>query len=332
MSASEGTATTVSIAQALNQALRDAMLADDAVFLLGEDIADAEGGGVFKITQGLSSEFGVERVRSTPISEQAIVGAAIGAALGGYRPVAEIMLMNFLTVAMDQIVNHAAKLRYMSGGQVSVPITIRTTTGAGAGFAGQHSDMLEAWFAHVPGLKVAAPSNTLDYYGLLRACIEDENPCLFIENTLSYAIRGPLPDSAGHVPLGKARVARAGKDLTLVSYGACLSLCHQAADALAMDGYDVEILDLRTIAPLDREGILASVAKTKAAIVVHEAVTPFGVGAEVSSVIHESLFGALKHHVVRIGAKATPVPFAQPLEQAYLASAEEIVRAASEIL
>ena len=214
----------IMFAQALNMAMNKAMADDPKVILLGEDIADKEGGGVFKVTAGLSGTYGTDRVRSTPISEQAIVGAAVGAALVGYKPVAEIMLMNFITVAMDQIVNHAAKLRFMSGGQTSVPLTIRTTTGAGTGLGGQHSDMLEAWLAHVPGLKVVAASNPQDAYGLLYSSIMDDNPVIFIENTPGYFVKGPAPTADHSVPLGKASIPREGTDITL-AFPAKSSIC-----------------------------------------------------------------------------------------------------------
>src|ERR1700740_2869617 len=212
--------------QALNVALADALAADPKVLVFGEDVADEEGGGVLGVTKGLSAKAGTERVRSTPISEQAIIGAAIGAAMGGYRPVAEIMLMNFTAVAMDMIVNHAAKLRFMSGGQTHVPITIRTMTGAGFGTGGQHSDYLEAWFAHTAGIKVIAPSNPADAYGLMRAAIDDPDPVLFIENMPNYWTPGEGPQSGHRVPLGKARVTVEGGDLTIVSYSRMMNECH----------------------------------------------------------------------------------------------------------
>jgi len=269
----------------------------------------------------------VDRVRTTPISEQAIVGAAVGAALAGYRPVAEIMLMNFVTVAMDQIVNHAAKLRFMSGGQTSVPLTIRTATGAGVGFGGQHSDMLEAWFAHVPGLKVATASNPADAKGLLLSCILDNDPCIFIENSASYGVSGPAAQAGARVPLGKAAVAREGEDVTVIGYGPPIAHALGVADEMQADGISVEVLDLRTIAPFDVEGVLASVRKTRRAVVVHEAVKQFGVGAEVSSVIHENLFDDLKAPVQRVGSAFSPVPFSPVLEEAFLYQRQDIADA-----
>lgn len=314
----------VTFGRAINAALDLALASDPRVILLGEDIADAQGGGVFKATQGLSAKHGTARVRSTPIAEQAIVGAAVGAAIAGYRPVAEIMLMNFITVAMDQLVNHAAKLRFMSGGQTGVPLTIRTATGAGAGFGGQHSDMLETWLAHVPGLKVVTASNPADAYALLLACIADDDPCVFIENTLAYGQSGPAPDPDYRLPLGKAAVARGGNDVTVIAYGAAVGHALAVADVFAAENLSVEVIDLRTIAPFDEAAILASVARTCRAVVVHEAVRAFGVGAEVSSRIHEELFGQLRAPVARVGSAFAPVPFSPPLEQAWLYSRAQI--------
>ena len=322
----------IMFAQACNMAMAKAMEDDPKVILLGEDIADEQGGGVFKVTLGLSEKFGTDRVRSTPISEQAIVGAAVGSAMVGYKPVAEIMLMNFITVAMDQIVNHAAKLRFMSGGQTTVPLTIRTTTGAGTGLGGQHSDMLEAWLAHVPGLKVVAASNPADAYGLLYSSIIDPNPVFFIENTPGYFVKGPAPAPDHTVPLGKASVPREGTDVTLIGYGSSISRCHGAADKLAEAGISCEIVDLRTIAPFDEETVLKSVAKTKAAVVVHEAVRNFGVGAEISSRIHEELFSELKAPVGRVGSGYAPVPFSPAIEKAWMFSQDDIEREVHKIL
>ncbi len=317
----------INFTQAITMAMDEAMAADRRVILLGEDIADDQGGGVFGATKGLSARYGTDRVRSTPIAEQAIIGAAVGAAIVGYRPVAEIMLMNFITVAMDQVVNHAAKLRFMSGGQTSVPLTIRTASGAGAGFGGQHSDMLEAWFAHVPGIKVVTASNPADAKGLLLSCIQDDDPCIFIENTLSYGVSGPAPEPGYKVPLGKAAVAREGADVTVIGYGPAIGHALAVAEQMATDGISVEVVDLRTIAPFDEEAVLASVAKTGRAVVVHEAVRRFGVGAEISSLIHERLFSDLKAPVQRVGSRYSPVPFSPPLEKAFLYSREDVAAA-----
>ena len=303
--------------QAVNLALDEAMGLDPNVILLGEDIADGQEGGIVGVTKGLSTKYGNSRVRSTPISEQAIIGAAIGAAIVGMRPVAEVMLMNFTTVAMDMIVNHAAKLRFMSGGQTHVPITIRTMTGAGFGTGGQHADYLEAWFAHTAGMKVVAPSSPADAYGLMLSCIFDDDPCLFIENMPTYWNPGPAPQIGQRIPLGKAHVAREGSDVTVISYSRMFQECTAVADKLAKEGIKVELIDLRTISPLDTETLLKSVAKTRRAVVVHEAVRKFGVGAEIAAVLHEHLFGELKAPVQRVGANHSPVPFSKTLEMAH---------------
>lgn len=318
--------------QAVNEALHIAMEADPTVLVLGEDVADKEGGGVVGVTKGLSTKFGTDRVISTPISEQAIIGAAIGASLVGYKPVAEIMLMNFTTIAMDMITNHAAKLRYMSGGQTNVPIVIRMMTGAGGSGAGQHSDFLEAWFAHTPGIKVVAPSCPADAKGLMLSCIADPDPCMFIESMLTYWVPGEAAENNDPIPLGKARVAIAGSDVTIVSYARMALVAQEAAAQLAKDGISAEVIDLRTISPWDRETVLASVRKTGRAIVVHEAVRSFGVGAEIASTISEELFGQLKAPVRRLGAPSTPVPFSKPLETAFLVSAETIVKTATQLV
>ncbi len=305
-------------------ALFEAMEADPTVLVLGEDVADREGGGVLGATKGLSERFGSLRVRSTPISEQAIVGAAVGAAIAGMRPIAEIMLMNFITVAMDQLCNHAAKIRYMSGGKTSVPLTIRTMSGAGGGFGGQHSDMLEAWLAHVPGLKVAVPSNPADQKCLLLSCIRDDDPCIIIENTLLMGASGPIPPAGHQVLLGSANVARSGTDITIVGYGRPIPDALAVAEKLSEGGVSVEVIDLRTIVPLDLETVLRSVAKTRRAVILHEAVRRFGVGAELASTINEELFGNLLAPVLRLGAPFTPVPFSSALEKGFLWSRERI--------
>ena len=311
--------------QAINWALDDALANDERVLVFGEDVADPEGGGVTGITRGLSTKYGDKRVRSTPISEQAIVGAAIGAAIAGMRPVAEIMLMNFTTVAMDMIVNHAAKLRFMSGGQTSVPLVIRTMTGAGGGYGGQHSDFLEAWFAHTPGLKVVIPSTPADAYGLMLSCIEDEDPCIFVENLMSLrAAKGPVTHRGKKIPLGEAKILRNGSDVTVVSYSRQVHDAVAVANKLAEDGIDVEVIDLRTICPLDMPAVLKSVRKTGRALIVHEAVKKFGVGAEIASQINETLFKDLKAPVARLGGAFSPVPFSKPLENAFIPGRDDI--------
>ena len=288
----------INMVQAINLALDHAMEQDPSVVVLGEDIADKQGGGVFKCTAGLSAKYGTERVKSTPIAEQAIMGAAVGAALGGMRPVAEIMLMNFMTVGMDQLVNHAAKLRFMTGGQ--------------------HADYLEAWFAHTAGMKVVAPSTPADAYGLLLSCIFDDDPCVFIENLPLYFVLGDAPVPGQRVPLGKARVVREGRDVTVISYSRTMLEVLAVADELAKRDISVEVIDLRSIAPLDMDTVCASVAKTRRAVVAHEAQVDFGVGAEIAARLHRELFGQLLAPVGRVGAARSPVPFSKALETAYL--------------
>jgi pyruvate dehydrogenase E1 component beta subunit len=320
------------ILQAINAAIADAMAGDENVVLLGEDVADDEEGGVCGVTKGLSSRFGDQRVRSTPISEQAIIGAAIGASLVGFRPIAEIMLMNFTTVAMDMIVNHAAKLRFMSGGQTHVPIVIRTMTGTGFSSGGQHCDYLEAWFAHTAGIKVVCPSSPRDAYGLMRSAIEDPDPVLFIENLPTYWTADEAPETGHRVPIGKARTIAEGSDVTIIAYARMIQEAVPAVARLAEAGISAELIDLRTIAPWDREAVLASVARTGRALIVHEAVTPFGAGAEIAAVINEDLFGRLKAPVKRLGGAFCPVPFSKPLETAFAPQTADIVAAAEALV
>jgi pyruvate dehydrogenase E1 component beta subunit len=249
------------------------------------------------------------------------------------RPVVEIMLMNFITVAMDQLINHAAKIRFMSGGKTSVPLTLRTMSGVGGGLGGQHSDMYEAWLAHVPGLKVVVPSTPADWKGLLTTCIFDDDPCVFIETTQLMFAKGPAPEAGHQVPLGKAQVVRAGSDITLVGYGRPILDAVKVADKLATQGISAEVIDLRSIVPLDEQTLFNSVAKTRRVVVIHEAVKAFGVGAEISARIHEELFGVLQAPVARMGARYSPVPFSKPLEEAFMwseASIEAQVRATLE--
>jgi len=302
----------MSFAVAVNSGLDCALGLDDKVILLGEDIADPAG-GVFKVTKGLSTKYGNNRVRATPIAEQSIIGAAIGAAIGGYRPVAEIMFFDFLTVAMDQVVNHAAKLRYMSGGVTPVPITIRTAVGSSR-FGPQHAQQLEAWFMHTPGIKVVMPSTAIDAKGLLLSCIFDPDPCLFVEHSnLLFSQKGEVPEGDYRIALGVAEVKREGSDVSVITYGAQVHTSLVAAAALAEEGIEAEVVDLRSLVPLDMTTVLASVAKTRRAIVVHAASTFCGPGAEIASLITEELFGQLAGPVVRLGAKNVPVAFAPEL-------------------
>lgn len=317
----------INMVQALNRAIDEAMAEDEGVILLGEDVAAKQGGGVFKISSGLTEKYGENRIRATPISEQAIVGACIGAALAGFRPIAEIMLMNFVTVCMDQIVNHAAKLRFMSGGQTNVPLVIRTTTGVGVGFGGQHSDMLEAWFAHVPGLKIVTPSNAADAQGLMRAAIACNDPVIFIENIVCYSLQSDDPGPNHFVPLGKAATVVEGTDCSIITYGRTVADAVAVATELAEQGISVEVIDLRTIAPFDEAAVVASVRKTGRAVILHEAVKAFGTGAEISARLNEKLFGQLKAPIQRIGGAFSAVPMASCLEQAWIPTKAEIAAA-----
>lgn len=315
--------------QAVAQALRDSLEADERVVLLGEDIAAA--GGSFKATRGLLETFGPDRVRDTPISEAAIVSAAVGAALGGLRPVVEIMFMDFVTLAMDALVNQAAKARFMFGGQGSVPMVLRTPHGGGLSAGPQHSQCLEAWLAHVPGLKVVCPSNPQDAYSLLRAAIADPDPVIVVEHKGLYAAKAPV--NPGVVArIGQARIVRPGRDVTLVSYGAAVGLCRQAAATLVAEGVEAEVIDLRSVQPWDRATVLASLARTHRAVVVHEAVQAFGVGAEVVACLADEGFDDLDAPVLRVGAPFMPVPFASSLEKGYAVSADAVVAAVRKVM
>jgi pyruvate/2-oxoglutarate/acetoin dehydrogenase E1 component len=322
---------TMTIAQALNKAMDDALRDDPKVLIFGEDIADEECGGVLGITKGLSTRHGSHRVRSTPISEQAIIGAAIGASMAGYKPVPELMLMNFSAVAMDMIVNHAAKLRFMSGGQTNVPITIRMMTGAGFGTGGQHADYWEAWFAHIAGLKVVAPSTPADAYGLLRSCIDDPDPCIFIENMTMYGARGAAAEGGSRIPLGKANILRAGTDVSIVAYSRVAAEALAAAGLLEPEGISAEIIDLRTISPWDKETVLSSVSRTGRLLIAHEAVRPFGVGAEIAATVAEEFRGTLMA-IRRVGAPFSPVPFSKPLETAFAVDRHDLADAVRKML
>jgi pyruvate/2-oxoglutarate/acetoin dehydrogenase E1 component len=317
---------TTTLVGAVNQALVEAMAADPKVILLGEDIADPAG-GVMTATKGLSTQFGTDRVRATPIAEQAIVGAAIGASLGGYRPVAEVMLMDFFAVCMDQVANHAAKLRYMSGGRTNVPITIRTAVGGGRQFSAQHSQSLEAWMMHIPGLKVAVPSTPRDAKGLLTSCIFDDDPCIHMESLMALFTPGPVPTGPFSIPLGVADVKREGSDVTIVTWGWQVQESLGAAEALAAEGVSVEVVDLRTLVPLDEAAIFTSVAKTKRLLVVHAATQFAGPGAEIAAMVQKALWGELAGPVERLGAAYAPIPFAAELERALYPNRETIADA-----
>jgi pyruvate dehydrogenase E1 component beta subunit len=314
----------VAYALAVRTALTEEMRRDERVFVMGEDIAVY--GGVYGATRGLLHEFGEKRVRDTPISEAAIAGMAAGAALGGLRPVAEIMYCDFLSIALDAIANNAAKLRYMSGGQLALPLVIRTSAG-GHGYAAQHSQSLEAWVAHIPGLKVVTPGTCADARGLLKSAIRDPNPVVVIEHKALYETRGLMPAEERLEPLGVARVARAGDAVTLVSWSAMAGVCLEAAEELAREGIEVEVIDLRTLLPLDIETVLASVRKTGRLVVAHEAVQYGGFGGEVVAQLAERAWGHLKAPPLRVGSRFAPIPFAEPLESYVLAGKQDVLQA-----
>lgn len=315
--------------QAIGQALGDSMTEDGSVILLGEDIAAA--GGSFKATRGLLERFGPGRVRDTPISEASIVSAAVGAAMSGLKPVVEIMFMDFVTLAMDALVNQAAKARFMFGGRSSVPMVLRTPHGGGLNAGPQHSQCLEAWLAHVPGLKVVCPSSAQDAYSLLRAAIADPDPVVFVENKALYGRKGEV-DTAIEGVIGKAAVARAGRDATIVTYGATVHLALAAAEQLARERIEVEVIDLRSIQPWDEACVLESVARTHRLVVAHEAVQAFGVGAEIAARVAEQGFDELDAPIVRVGAPFMPVPFAASLERRYMVDVEGVVAAVRKTL
>jgi acetoin:2,6-dichlorophenolindophenol oxidoreductase subunit beta len=310
--------------QAVTTALAAAMRADPHVFVLGEDVAE---GGPWGATAGLVDEFGADRVRNTPISEAAICGIAIGAAQSGLRPVVEIMFIDFLTLALDQLVNQAAKAHFMSGGQLRVPLVLRTQGGAGQRGGAQHSQSLEAWLTHVPGLKVAMPSTAADAAGLLASAIADPNPVVFIENKTLYFRSEELPDKGEPVPLGRARVMRSGRDLTVVALSRLVHESLIAADELAAEGIEVEVIDPRTLVPLDLETIVDSVGRTHRLVVAHEAVTHGGFGAELAAQVQAVAFDELDAPVERVGAPFAPIPFSPPLEDAYLPGRAEVAAA-----
>jgi len=316
--------------QALNEALREEMLRDERVFLMGEDIAIY--GGAYQVTRGLYDEFGAERVRDTPISEAAIAGAAAGAAMTGTRPVAEIMYIDFSTIATDQIVNIAAKNRYMFGGKSTVPVVYRTQGGAGRGIAEHHSQSLEAWYQHIPGIFVVMPSTPFDAKGLLKTCIRDDNPVMFIEQKLLYGTEGEVPEGEYTVPLGVADVKREGTDVTIVAYSRMVLLALEAAEDLAKEGISVEVVDPRTLKPLDAKTIIGSVKKTGRAVVVHEGYRTCGVGAEIAAQIMEEAFDYLDAPVLRVAGEDVPIPMSPVLEEAAIPSKTKIIEAVKKLV
>ncbi len=311
--------------EAVRDALSSAMRADDDVFIMGEDIAEM--GGSMGVTQGMLDEFGPERVRNTPISEMAIVGTGIGAAMQGMRPVVEIMYQDFLTLSMEQLVNQAAKHRTMSGGQLKVPLTIRTQGGAGWSPGAQHAQQVESWFVHVPGLKVVFPSTPEDVRGLLWSSIYDDNPVVFFEHRLLYPLKGAVPDELEPIELGKARVMREGSDVTVIAIGRMVPEALQAAEQAEQEGISVEVIDPRTLLPLDEEAIVASVKKTTRCVTAHEAVTRGGFGAELAAVVQQGAFDYLDAPIERVGAKFAPLAFAPAMEQWVVPHAADVLEA-----
>jgi acetoin:2,6-dichlorophenolindophenol oxidoreductase subunit beta len=315
----------LSYREAVRDALSRAMREDDDVFVMGEDIAEM--GGSMGVTQGMVDEFGPERVRNTPISEMALAGTAIGAAMQGMRPVAEIMYEDFLTLATEQIVNQAAKHRYMSGGQLTVPVVFRTQGGSGWSPGAQHAQQLEAWFVHIPGLKVVFASTPSDVRGLLWSAIYDDNPVIFFEHRTLYGIKEDVPDELEPVPIGKARVHRPGEDVTVVATGRLVHEALGAAKEAEEEGVSVEVVDPRTLQPLDEDAIVESVKKTNRCVVAHEAVTRMGFGAEVASVVQYRAFDWLDAPIERVGARFTPLPFAPVMEQFVVPHANDVLAA-----
>jgi acetoin:2,6-dichlorophenolindophenol oxidoreductase subunit beta len=315
----------LSYREAVRDALSTAMRQDEDVFIMGEDIAEM--GGSMGVTQGMLDEFGPERVRNTPISEAAIVGAGIGAAMQGMRPVVEIMYEDFLTLGAEQVVNQAAKHRYMSGGQVKVPLTIRTQGGAGWSPGAQHAQQLEAWFVHIPGLKVVFASTPTDVRGLLYSAIYDDNPVIFFEHRTLYGIKEGVPDELEPIPLGEARVQREGEDVTVVATGRLVHEALAAAEQAEEKGVSVEVVDPRTLQPLDEGAIVESVKKTNRCVVAHEAVTRMGFGAEIAAVVQHQAFDWLDAPVERVGAKFTPLPFAPVMEEWVVPQADDVLKA-----
>jgi acetoin:2,6-dichlorophenolindophenol oxidoreductase subunit beta len=311
--------------EGVRDALLQAMRENDDVFLMGEDIAEM--GGSMGVTQGLLDEFGPERVRNTPISEMAIVGAGIGAAMAGMRPVVEIMYEDFLTLSLEQIVNQAAKHRYMSGGQIKVPLTIRTQGGAGWSPGAQHAQQLEAWLVHIPGLKVAFPSTPEDVRGILWTAIHDDNPVIVFEHRLLYPVKGEVPEKLEPIPLGKARTMREGTDVTVIATGPLVHRSLEAAQQAEEEGISVEVIDPRSLQPLDEDALVASVQKTNHVVVAHEAVTRMGFGAEVAAVLQYKAFDYLDAPIERVGAKSAPLPFAPVMEQFVVPNAADVLAA-----
>jgi pyruvate dehydrogenase E1 component beta subunit len=320
----------ITMREALNQAMREEMRRDPSVFLLGEEVGQYQ--GAYKVTQGLVQEFGEWRVRDTPIAEEAIAGVAVGAAFLGLRPIAEMMTFNFSILALDQIVNHAAKYRYMSGGQIRCPMVMRGPSGAAAQVAAQHSQAFESWYAHVPGLVVAMPSTPRDAKGLLKSAIRDDNPVIFMENEVLYNLKGEVPDEEYTIPLGLGDVKREGKDATIVAWSRSVQLALSAAELLAREGIEAEVVDPRTLRPLDEDLIFDSVRKTNRCVVVEEGWRLAGFGAEIADRVQRECFDSLDAPVIRVTAADVPMPYSKMLEKAYLPQPENVADAVKRVL
>ena len=316
--------------EAMREALREALASDPRVFLMGEDVGRY--GGCFAVSKGLLAEFGPERVRDTPLSEAAFVGAGIGAALGGMRPIVEIMTVNFSLLALDQIVNNAATIRHMSGGQFSVPLVIRMATGAGRQLAAQHAHSLEGWYAHIPGLRIVAPATLEDARGMLPAALDDPDPVLMFEHQTLYNMEGELAATAGSVDIDRAAIRRPGRDVTLITYGGSLGKCLTAAGTLADAGIDAEVIDLRTLRPLDMETLVRSVTRTRRAVIVDEGWRSGSLSAEISARLHETLFYDLDAPVGRVCSAEVPIPYPKHLEDAAVPQAPAIVAAVRNLM
>lgn len=321
---------TMTFGQALNEAIKIEMQRDPNIYVAGEDVGVY--GGIFGVTAGLLDQFGPKRVRDTPITESAIIGTAVGAASCGLRPVIELMFVDFIGVSMDQLFNQAAKMKYMFGGKAKIPMVLRASCGAGIGAAAQHSQCLEAWFMHVPGLKVVMPSTPHDAKGLLISAIRDDNPVVFLEHKILYAMEGEVPAGGYTIPLGKADVKREGKDVTIIATAQAVHTALSAAEKLAADGVSVEVVDPRTLSPLDEETILTSVRKTHRLVIVHEEVKFAGSGAEIAAIVAEKAFDRLDAPILRVAAPFVPVPFSPALEKEFIPSEEKIIQAVKTVM
>jgi len=320
----------MTFAQALNDAHKVEMERDPNIYVAGEDVGIY--GGIFGVTSGLLDQFGDKRVKDTPITESAIIGSAVGAATVGLRPVIELMFVDFIGVALDQLYNQAAKMKYMFGGKAKIPMVMRTTCGAGIGAAAQHSQCLEAMFMHLPGLKVAMPSTPYDAKGLLIESIRDDNPVVFLEHKMLYGLEGDVPEGDYAIPFGQADIKREGRDVTVVATANMVHTALSAAEKLDAEGISVEVLDPRTLYPLDEKGIIESVIKTHRLVIIHEEVKFAGSGAEIAALVAEEAFDYLDAPIVRVAAPFCPVPFSQPLEQAYIPSEQQLIDAVKKVM